>query len=122
MTLVGHRGVRIAGTDHDTPGCERRPDHRGNVLGAGGVEEQRIGHRVNGLPAVRHQELTDLVPQPGATGLPREQDVVTQIRKGGRKPARLHRLAGTVRPLDGDEAARGPSVCRHPASVAGVRT
>ena len=88
------------------------------MLGPGGVEEQGVGDRIDGLATVRHEELVQLVAEPRTAGLARQQDIEAALAERTREAVRLERLAGAVGPLDRDEPALRPVGTGHRPSVA----
>ena len=105
--LIDAGRIREAVADHPAPRRQRRPDGLVQVIGPGGIEQQRLRQRrMRGVAGSRIRARTC-----SANGDPPGSRVSTAsmpraLQPVGQQP-RLRGLAGALAALEGDEPARG---------------
>jgi len=118
VPLVGERGVTEPVADHDPASRQGRPDHALDVLGAGGVEEQRVASG-GVLDLAAQEERPDALAERGSARLAGQQDVVAAaLERRGQTPG-LAALACAVRTLEGDESTSDPRLLHGAKSTPG---
>ena len=106
-TLIGDGGVEEAVPEHEAAACEMRPHDGGDVVGAVGRVQQRLGTGIDVLPV--QQQLADALPERGAARLAGgEHEVLVDGALGDQMVVQHLHLGGLARPvpaLEGDEHA-----------------
>ena len=105
VALVGDRGVREAIADDGLAAFEGGPDDFGDVLGAGGLEEEEFGERLDRRRIRVLEELPDVAAERGAGGFFGEGDGVAVFAETFGEFVGDRGFAGAVAAFEGDEEA-----------------
>ena len=104
--LIGERAVEEAVAEHPGAALQRRADGPGDMVGAGGGEEQGLGLGSPAVVAAFEQQLADRLGAGASAGLAGLDHLeAAAAQRLGERPE-LGRLAGPLAALEADEAAR----------------
>src|SRR5207247_9201794 len=108
IALVGAGRVGESRTDHGPARGESGLDHLADELMARGIEQESVNDRVDLRPAGSgrsEEDVADALPEDRAAGLTGRDDRDAAGSERRLEAGRLGGLAGTLRSLEGDEAA-----------------
>jgi hypothetical protein len=103
--LVSARRIDEAIADHPRAAFQRGADKLGDVVGASGGEQQRLGLRAPVAAGRIEQQLADRLGGSGPAGLTGQHDLEAALLQRVGEQARLGRLARPLPAFERDEAA-----------------